>query len=332
MASQASVHHTVVRLAAAIARAHPECAEDVEGDLGQGSLRVIENWASAIPDDATLMVDSYSSYSLDSNRQISLHAQERPMATLEAAFNRANRIKDGLGWQLIKALQDITYGFGLTITPNSLFEMTSHHEWFGETTQKGYFEQWLDMNGDEHETLSQEEIEDLGGPEKFLQQFNHVPSNVFEYRKVLPKKEKPLSAQRYIELAGKANSDWECSLMLALAAMRDFKDASYPTIFDLMSSSNDEYEQGAYVFMIGWNQSDNTDYWLDELMQNIWNVGLAGEAQFSYEVSADGSEHSAGLDVLVKTTEALLAHMSVMDQFMEVLREAEDLEKNAAQS
>lgn len=331
MASQASTHHTVVRLAAAIARAHPECANDVEGDLEQGSLRVIENWASDISDDATLMMDSYSSYSLDRNRQISLHAQERQMATLEAAFNRANRIKVGLGWQLIKALQDITYGFGLTITPSSLFEMTSHHEWFGETTQKGYFEQWLDMNGDEHETLSQEEIEELGGPEKFLQHFDHVPSNVFKYRKVLPKKEKLLAAERYIELAGKASSDWECSLMLALAAMRDFKDACFPTIFDLMSHSNDEFEQGYCVYMIGWNQSDNTGYWLDELMQNIWNAGLAGDAQFSCEISADGSEHSEGLDMLVRTTEAFLAHMSVMDQFMEVLREAEELEKNDTQ-
>lgn len=278
------------------------------------------------------MMDSYSSYSMDSVRQISLHIQERGFATLEAAFNRANRIKDGLGWQMIKCLQDVTYGFNLTITPNSLFEMTSHHEWFGETTQKGYFEQWLDMNGDEHETLSQEEIEDLGGPDKFLQHFDHVPSNVFKYRKELPKKERTTSAERYIELAAKASSDWECSLMLALAAMRDLKAADYSTIYDLMSHSNDEYEQGYPVYVIGWNRSDNTGYWLDELMQNIWNAGLAGEAQFSYEISVDGAEHSKGLDTLVKTTEAFLAHMSVMDQFMEVLREAEDLEKDGNQS
>ncbi|MGH7216103.1 MAG: hypothetical protein ACREIG_02585 [Nitrospiraceae bacterium] len=299
-----------------------------EGAVAIETPRIVKRWAETLPSDLAL---TFHGGTYGGGFEVHLTESERPVSFLEPAFVRANSIRDGLGWQLLNALDTMAWSHGLVMTPSSLFDMTSSHRWYGETSDKAFREQYVENNLDGEQPPDSEELASLDGPDSFFEQFPGMPHQVVRpdrQRCRVRKAHQLQDASTYFRLAGRAQSDWECKLLLALSAVSDFKQAKFPTIWDLMGTNGYEFESGSVSYYIRWSHLDDMGYWVDEVMNEIWNNGLAFESVLAFSF---GDVQPKEVDALVETIEACRDYRLVMDQVLEVLLQAEKNDGSAIQ-
>lgn len=293
--------------------------EGCSGPVPTGAVTVVERWATSLPDEMKLEF-SGSAYSDDIH--VHLWAKERPPALLKPAFERANRIRAGLGWQLVRALDRIAFRHGLVMTPQSVFDMASSALWMGEQDDASFREHYVELNWMGEEPPDPAELEQLRGPDSYFDAFPGMPEELARPYRGRRRRVRDLwPAQRLMRAASRARSDWECSLLLALAAVSDFHEANAPGVWDLMSTNGYESEHGAPSYYIRWSEDDDMGYWADEVLNQLWNDGIAEESLLGFSFGSAEPKH---VDQLVSTIEACRDHRAVADQVLEVLLQAEE--------
>jgi PRTRC genetic system protein F len=331
--SKGEVHSSAVRIAAQVARKHPDLVQSITGTLDEGVIKLLNKWGNTLDETMSFGVVEWANFGED-RMTFALNSADRPHGYFQSAFQRANLIDPKLGYQLWEIVNDIAYGYAMVLTPGSVFDMCAHYMWFGEVIQTEFIEAYKDMNaenGDEETSENQliDEIEGLEGPDDYVQSFAEMPNGLLGYKKckksgkVKKQRWKLHSALEYFKLAGRAKSDWECELYLWMATAIDFIDSKLPTVWDLRSQYyGGEFEQASPTYVIRWNDSDEIPRWADQCLEDLWNSGEATDAILISEVDQINTTEKS-VELLVDVVEACNKHVQLMDQLMKILQAAE---------
>jgi len=314
-------------MAAAIARRHPSLIEGRYGPVDIEAPVIVQRWAARLASDMKLVFAT----SYNNGLSVELYDVPRQGTLLKPAFDRANAIDKDLGMQLVSAIEALSYRFGMVLTPASLFCLASQQFWYGETDQEAFVRSWLENNAEPGEEPSEESLaqaKELEGPDAFFDAFPGMPPDVAHcIHQRISDSQRAKRAERYWRQAARARTEWECELMLAMSALADFEQARFSGIYDLMGNNGGDYFQHAQAsYYIAWSESDNMEYWADEVGNDIWNDGMAHDALLQFEF---GNANAAQVDDLVGCVEACCDHHKVMDQVLDVLRQASE-ETNAS--
>ena len=316
----ARVSDEVLRLAAAIVRRHPSIvAQSDDVTLEVGVRQVISAWAATIPNELELSVRGGTRYNGGASIGLSIDPCDDRL-TFGPAFERANRIRSGLGWQLLSLLLKIEHRHGFICTPMSTFDAATQHLWYGAASQKEWEEEIRAHFEDDDEAL-QNQLEKGDGPQRYLDAFPEVPTLAFKGSHAFPKAYHLKTAASYRRATKCATDVWEQRLLQLLGTGAEFLSMNMPSVWDLVYKMDSEFEHGQASHFIQWTEGDDLPYWHDEVMNSRWEDGFASDATFEVAVDGRGTDQT-DFDLIVATVEACAAHHQLMTLMVDVLKTA----------
>lgn len=307
-------------MAAAIVRRHPSLVvqpDDVT--LEVGVRRVISAWAATIPNELELSVRGGTRYNGGASIGLSIDPCDDRL-TFGPAFERANRIRSGLGWQLLSLLRKIEHRHGFVCTPMSTFDAATHHLWYGATSQKEWVEE-IRAHFEDDDAALKDQLEEGDSPQRFLDAFPEVPKLAFRSAHAFPKAYHLKSARSYRHAIRRATDEWEQQLLQLLGSGAEFLAAGWPPVWDLIYEMDSEFEHGEASHFIQWTDGDALPYWHDQVMESRWQDGFASDATFEVAVDGRGTDQK-DFDLMVATVEACAAHHQLMTLMVDVLKTA----------